>query len=415
MDIDLSPEDLAFRGEVRTFLAANLPQSVKDGTAASPTVFVEPDIGQHWNAVLHAQGWLAYQWPKEFGGTGWNPVRRYVFEKECALAGAPNITVLGLKLVAPVIYTFGTPEQKATYLPRILSGEDYWCQGFSEPGSGSDLASLQTRALLSADGSHYIVNGSKIWTTHAHWANRMFALVRTDADVKKQAGISFLLIDMTTPGVSVRPILTLAGDHEVNQVFLEDVKVPVADRIGEEGDGWQLAKFLLENERGGSCHAPKLGYDLAQVEMIAADETDGLGGALADDRDWKRRVARIRLSVQALEMIELKILADVTKGRMPGPQTSLTKLLASNLRQDIDLLAVDALARRDCSLTQQGHSMATTPLPRFIRAQRKLLARAISTAEPGRFSAAPTKSSPRSSPRPFWDSRHMTSNNNRVG
>jgi alkylation response protein AidB-like acyl-CoA dehydrogenase len=343
MDIDLSPEDLAFRGEVRAFLAANLPQAVKDGTAASPTVFVEPDIGQQWNAVLHAHGWLAYQWPKEFGGTGWSPLRRYVFEKECALAGAPNLTVLGLKLVAPVIYTFGTPEQKATYLPRILSGEDYWCQGFSEPGSGSDLASLQTRAVLSADGRHYIVNGSKIWTTHAHWANRMFALVRTDANVKKQAGISFLLIDMTIPGVSVRPILTLAGDHEVNQVFLEDVKVPVADRVGEEGDGWQLAKFLLENERGGSCHAPKLGYDLAQVEVIAADEANGLGGALADDRDWKRRVARIRLSVQALEMIELKILADVTKGRVPGPQTSLTKLLASNLRQDIDLLAVDAL------------------------------------------------------------------------
>lgn len=343
MDIDLSPADLAFREEVRAFLADNLPESVKNGAAASPTVFVEPDIGQHWNAVLNARGWLAYQWPKEHGGPGWSPVQRYIFEKECALAGAPNLTVLGLKLVAPVIYTFGTPDQKNTYLPRILSGEDYWCQGFSEPGSGSDLASLQTRAELSADGSHYIVNGSKIWTTHAHWANRMFTLVRTNPDVKKQAGISFLLIDMTMPGVSVRPILTLAGDHEVNQVFLEDVKVPVADRVGEEGDGWKLAKFLLENERGGSCHAPKLAYDLAQVEETAAAEPDGSGGALADDRDWKRRVARIKLSVQALEMIELKILADVAKGRAPGPQTSLTKLLASNLRQDIDLLAVDAL------------------------------------------------------------------------
>ena len=319
MDIDLSPADLAFRDEVRAFLGANLPQSVKDGAAASPTVFVEPDIGQHWNAVLNARGWLAYQWPKEHGGPGWSPVQRYIFEKECALAGAPNLTVLGLKLVAPVIYTFGTPDQKSTYLPRILSGDDYWCQGFSEPGSGSDLASLQTRAQLSADGSHYIVNGSKIWTTHAHWANRMFTLVRTNPDVKKQAGISFLLIDMTMPGVSVRPILTLAGDHEVNQVFLEDVKVPVADRVGEEGDGWKLAKFLLENERGGSCHAPKLAYDLAQVEEIAAGEPDGCDGALANDRDWKRRVARIRLQVQALEMIELKILADVAKGPRTRP------------------------------------------------------------------------------------------------
>ncbi|MDF8332658.1 acyl-CoA dehydrogenase family protein [Novosphingobium cyanobacteriorum] len=343
MDIELSPEDLAFRDEVRAFLAENLPQDVIDGAAASPTVFVEPDIGQKWNAILNAKGWLGYQWPVEAGGTGWSPVQRYIFEKECALAGAPNLTVLGLKLVAPVIYTFGTPDQKATYLPRILSGEDYWCQGFSEPGSGSDLASLQTRATLSADGSHYVVNGSKIWTTHAHWANRMFTLVRTNPDVKKQAGISFLLIDMNQPGVSVRPILTMAGDHEVNQVFLEDVKVPVQDRVGEEGDGWKLAKFLLENERGGSCHAPKLGYDLEQVEKIAAGQSDGHGGMLADDRDWKRRVAKARLGVLSLEMIELKILSEIAKGRPPGPQTSLCKLLASNLRQEVDLLALDAL------------------------------------------------------------------------
>lgn len=341
MDIDLSPEELAFRDEVRAFLAENLPAEVKDGAAASPTVFVEPDIGQRWNAVLNAKGWLAYQWPKEVGGTGWTPTQRYIFEKECALAGAPNLTVLGLKLVAPVIYTFGTPAQKAKYLPKILSGEDYWCQGFSEPGSGSDLASLQCRATLSDDGTHYKLNGSKIWTTHAQWANKMFALVRTDANVKKQAGISFLLVDMNQPGVSVRPLLTLAGDHEVNQVFLEDAIVPVEDRVGEEGDGWKLAKFLLENERGGSCHSPKLEYDLAQIEQAARDEPDGRGGSLADDTDWKRRVGKVRLGIQSLEMIELKILSEIAKGRAPGPQTSLCKLLASNLRQDVDLLAVD--------------------------------------------------------------------------
>ncbi|NLR70393.1 acyl-CoA dehydrogenase [Novosphingobium sp. ERN07] len=341
MDIDLSPEELAFRDEVRAFLAANLPAEVKDGAASSPTVFVEPDIGQRWNAVLNEKGWLGYQWPKDVGGTGWTPTQRYIFEKECALAGAPNLTVLGLKLVAPVIYTFGTPEQKAKYLPRILSGEDYWCQGFSEPGSGSDLASLQCRAVLSADGTHYVLNGSKIWTTHAHWANKMFALVRTNPEGKKQAGISFLLVDMNQPGVTVSPLLTLAGDHEVNQVFLEDVIVPVEDRIAEEGDGWKLAKFLLENERGGSCHSPKLEYDLTQIESAAADEGDGRGGKLADDTDWKRRVAKVRLGIQSLEMIELKILSEVAKGRPPGPQTSLCKLLASNLRQDVDLLAVD--------------------------------------------------------------------------
>ena len=341
MDINLSPEELAFRDEVRAFLAAKLPSEIKDGAAASPTVFVEPDIGQRWNAILNEKGWLGYQWPVEAGGTGWSPVQRYIFEKECALAGAPNLTVLGLKLVAPVIYTFGTPEQKAKYLPRILSGEDYWCQGFSEPGSGSDLASLQCRATLSDDGTHYKLNGSKIWTTHAHWANKMFALVRTDTEGKKQAGISFLLVDMNQPGIQVRPLLTLAGDHEVNQVFLEDVIVPVEDRVAQEGDGWKLAKFLLENERGGSCHSPKLEYDLGQIENAAAHEPDGRGGVLADDAEWKRRMAKVRLGIQSLEMIELKILSEVAKGRPPGPQTSLCKLLASNLRQDVDLLAVD--------------------------------------------------------------------------
>jgi alkylation response protein AidB-like acyl-CoA dehydrogenase len=339
MDIDYSPEDAAFRDEVRAFLAAELPAAVRAGAAASPTVFVEPDVGQTWNAVLNAKGWLGYQWPKEHGGTGWPPLWRYIFEKECALAGAPNLTVLGLKLVAPVIWTFGTAEQKAFYLPRILSGEDYWCQGFSEPGSGSDLASLQCKAVR--DGDNYILNGSKIWTTHAHHASRMFCLVRTDPDARKQAGISFLLVDLKQPGISVRPILSAAGDHEVNQVFLEDVVVPVSERVGDEGQGWTIAKFLLENERGGSCHAPKLCYDLDRLEEASHSESDGRGGSLADDPQWRRRLARARLSAQALEMIELKIISEIAKGRRPGPQTSLTKLLASNLRQDIDLLAVD--------------------------------------------------------------------------
>ena len=343
MDIDLSQSETAFRDEVRTFLKDHLPEHIRSGAAASPTVFVEPDIGESWNAVLNRQGWLAYQWPEVHGGTGWTPVQRYIFEKECALAGAPNLTVLGLKLVAPVIYSFGDDAQKAHYLPRILSGEDYWCQGFSEPGSGSDLASLQCRAVRVSDcnGDRYIVNGSKIWTTHAHLANRMFCLVRTDNGGRKQQGISFLLVDLKQPGISIRPILTLAGDHEVNQVFLEDVVVPASDLVGAEGDGWRIAKFLLENERGGSCHAPKLSHDLDQLAAAAADEPDGRGGRLADDPQWRRRVASLRLRGPALEMIELKILADIAKGRPAGPQTSLTKLLASNLRQDIDLAAVD--------------------------------------------------------------------------
>lgn len=339
MDLDFSPQELAFRDEVRAFLNDNLTPRLRDGAAMSPGVFVEPDIGQDWNAVLHAKGWLTYQWPEHAGGPGWSPVQRYIFEKECALAGAPGLTVLGLKLVGPVIYSFGTEAQKALYLPRILSGEDYWCQGFSEPGSGSDLASLQCRA--ERRGDKYIINGSKIWTTHAHHANRIFCLVRTDQKTKRQAGISFLLIDMRQPGVSVRPILTLAGDHEVNQVFFDNAEAPVSDLVGEEGQGWAIAKFLLENERGGSCFGPRLLATLDRIEAAAKDEPGGDGQVLAGTRDWKRRLAKLRLSAQALEMIELRILADIAKGREPGPQTSLAKLLVSTLTQEIDLLALD--------------------------------------------------------------------------
>ena len=314
--------------------------------------------------TLNRQGWLSYQWPEDVGGTGWTPTQRYIFEKECALAGAPNLTVLGLKLVAPVIFNFGTDEQKEKYLPRILSGEDYWCQGFSEPNAGSDLASLQTRAVR--EGDRYILNGSKIWTTHAHWANRMFVLARTDPDVKKQAGISFLLVDLDQPGISVRPILTLAGDHEVNQVFMENVEVPVSDLIGEEGQGWTIAKFLLENERGGSCHAPKLNYDLDQLLKLSREMSDGNGGRLADERDWRRRVARLKLEAQSLEMIELKILSRIARGENPGPLTSLTKLIASNLRQDIDLLAVDLFGPAGLQLPTARPLYGDNAPPAFI-------------------------------------------------
>jgi alkylation response protein AidB-like acyl-CoA dehydrogenase len=339
MDLGFSPHELAFRDEVRAFLAESLPDHLKSGMAASPSVFVEPDIGQEWQAILSRKGWLGYQWPVEVGGTGWTPVQRYIFEKECALAGAPGLTVLALKLLAPVVIAFGTPAQKARLLPRVLSGEDYYCQGFSEPGSGSDLASLQTRGIL--NGDHYLINGSKMWTTHAHHANKMFALVRTEAEAKKQAGISFLLIDMDQPGVTIRPILTLGGDHEVNQVFFDNAVARVDDRLGAPGEGWAIAKFLLENERGGSCFAPKLLADLNAVDAAAASEPDGHGGIVADGSEWKRRIGRIRLEAQALEIIELRILADIAKGRPPGPQTSLVKLLSSNLRQKVDLAWMD--------------------------------------------------------------------------
>lgn len=341
MDMDFSKEDLAFREEVRDFLEANLPEHLKDGARRTPGVFVEPDIGMEWHRILYQKGWVAYHWPKEDGGTGWSPTQKFIFEKECALAGAPSISILGLRLVGPVICAFGTPEQKARFLPGILSGEDYWCQGYSEPGSGSDLASLKTSARL--EGDHYIVNGSKIWTTHAHHADWIFALVRTNPDVKKQAGISFLLIEMDQPGVEVTPIVSMSGDHEVNQVFFSDARGRVENRIGEEGQGWTIAKFLLENERGGSCFAPRLLQSIDNLAALADTQPSGVNGAMGHDAGFRDRLARVRLDAEALEVTELRILADLAKGRPPGPQTSLVKILGSNIGQEIDTLRLELL------------------------------------------------------------------------
>lgn len=341
MDMDFSPRDLAFRDEVRQFLKDNLPDHLKDGARRTPGVFVEPDIGMEWHRILNEKGWLAYHWPKEDGGTGWTPTQKFIFEKECALAGAPALSILGLRLVGPVICEFGTPEQKARFLPRILSGEDYWCQGYSEPGSGSDLASLKTSARR--EGDKYIVNGSKIWTTHAHHADWIFALVRTDSSGKKQQGITFLLIPMDQPGVEVTPILSMSGDHEVNQVFFSDAETSVDNRIGEEGAGWSIAKFLLENERGGSCFAPRLLQSIAKLEELARTQPSGVNGAVAHDPRFRDKLARARLDAEALEVTELRILAELAKGRAPGPQTSLVKMLGSNIGQEIDTLRLELL------------------------------------------------------------------------
>ena len=339
MNMAFSLEDLAFREEVRAFLAKNLPERLRDGAARTPGVFVEPDIGTEWQRILHDKGWLAALWPKEDGGTGWTTTQRYLFDKECALAGAPMVSVLGLKLVGPVICKFGTPEQKARFLPRILSGEDAWCQGYSEPGSGSDLASLKTRAV--SDGDSYRVTGSKIWTTHAQYADWIFCLARTDPEARPQAGISFLLIPMDQPGISVTPIITLAGDHEVNAVFLDDAVTSVDNLIGAEGQGWTIAKSLLDTERGGSCYAPRMLVQLDRLTLLAGEQSSGVNGPLSHDPDLRKRIALLRLEVEALETTELRILADIEAGKSVGPKSSLTKLIASGLIQRIDQLEMD--------------------------------------------------------------------------
>ena len=336
MDIRFTDEELRFRDEVRAFLSDHLSERLRAGAQATPTVFAEPDIGREWQHILYEKGWVGYFWPVEFGGMNWTPIQRYIFEKECADAHAPELPGLSLKLVAPVLHHFGTAEQQANYLPKILSGEHYWCQGFSEPGSGSDLASLKTRAAR--DGDHWIVSGSKLWTTHAHFADHMFCLARTNPEVKAQAGISFFLIDMNQPGIEVRPIHGLAGDHEVNAVFLDDVIVPADDLVGAEGQGWTIAKFLLENERGGSCHAPALIADLARIRTMAATAPADDAASMADDPLFVAALCRAEFEAQALETTELRILSEIAQGKPPGPQTSLIKLVASNLKQDIGTL-----------------------------------------------------------------------------
>ena len=330
MDLALSPAQLGFREEVRRFLDTALTPAMRRGAALTSGVFAEPDVYRDWQAALEAKGWLTYFWPASAGGPGWSAVERWIFETECARAGAPILPGMGLKLVGPVLYTYGTPGQRDRFLPALRSGEHVWAQGFSEPGSGSDLASLRTRAVC--DGDDYVVTGQKIWTTQAQFANWLFALVRTDATVKPQAGISFVLIDMASPGVTVRPILSASGDHELNEVFLDDVRVPVANRIGGEGEGWGIAKFLLENERGGTGYAPQLLADLDRLVAAAAP----MGALLAD------RAVRLRLEAEALEMTELRTLFEIEDGRAPAPRSLAVKLIASEIRQGIEALAVDA-------------------------------------------------------------------------
>jgi acyl-CoA dehydrogenase len=333
----LDADDLAFRDEVRAFLRERLTDDLVRATRLNTSVFSEPDVCLRWQQSLFERGWVAPAWPVEHGGAGWSLVRRWIFETELARAGAPPLSPLGLRMAGPVIMRFGTPEQRARWLPRMLSGEDVWCQGYSEPGSGSDLASLKTRAVR--DGDAYVVDGTKIWTTHAHHADMMFALVRTGADsARRQDGISFLLIDMRTPGITVRPIRSASGDHEVNQVFFDDVRVPKAGLIGEENMGWTIAKYLLEFERGGAIAAARLRATLERVVALADAR-----GAL-DDADLALAVSAVEVDVDALEATELRVMATMQVGQNPGGLvSSMLKLRWSELQQAITRLAVRAL------------------------------------------------------------------------
>ena len=340
MNLDLSPEDRAFRDEVRAFLDKSLTPELREAGRRTTSVFTEKCMSLAWQRILNTKGWVAPSWPKEYGGTGWNEMQRYIFARECARAGAPSLAPMGLRMVAPVIMRYGTDAQKAFYLPRILSGEDYWCQGYSEPGSGSDLASLKLRA--ESDGDDYVLTGSKIWTTHAHCANRIFLLARTRLDGKPQVGITFLLVDMDQPGISVKPIITLAREHEVNEVFFESVRVPKRNRIGEENDGWTVAKYLLEFERGGGS-AAGLKVALARLRALACSERGDDGRSLIEDERFNAKLAEAEILVDTIEMTEHRVMSALATGKNPGPASSMLKVQGTEAMQRLDTLAIEAV------------------------------------------------------------------------
>jgi alkylation response protein AidB-like acyl-CoA dehydrogenase len=342
MDLALKPEHKAFADEVRAFVHKNLSPATREKTFSGK--HYDRDDHMVWQQTLGRQGWLAYTWPRKYGGPGWDVTQRFLFENVLAEEGAPRIIPFGVKMVGPVIYTFGSDAQKERFLPGIRQSTVSWCQGYSEPGAGSDLANLRTRAVRANDqgGDHYIVNGQKTWTSFAHWGDWIFCLVRTNPDAKPQEGISFLLIDMKTPGVTVRPIIMLDGAHHVNDVFLDNVRVPVANRIGKEGEGWTCAKFLLANERLGIAEVPASKRGVRSLRDIARSEP-AEGATLAHDPAFTAQIADLDLQVQALEMSELRALSAMAQGGAPGPEVSTLKIRGSEIQQRIAELAMEAV------------------------------------------------------------------------
>jgi acyl-CoA dehydrogenase len=354
LDLLLNPEDLAFRAEVRRFLGDNVTPEMRRAIDLTTGFIVEPHVVRELYRALDRKGWSVPHWPIEFGGTGWSPVKRYIFDLEFGSAGAAAYNTSGSHFVGPVIIRYGTQAQKDKYLPRIRSGEDYWAQGYSEPGSGSDLASLKTRA--EPDGDDYVVSGQKIWTTMGHHANRLFALVRTSSVGKRQDGITFLLIDMDAPGVDVRPIIGNGGDHEFNEIFFNDVRVPKSNRIGEENRGWEIAKYLLEFERGGRVLAGHVRAHFASlVRLVAA--------RCPDDGAIRTRLAEIGTDLDAMEMIDISVLSTLQAGGNPGPISSLLKLRWSEIRQAIAELAVDAVGSEALRWRPERPLYVTLQLP----------------------------------------------------
>lgn len=388
---------IQFTDEVRTFLAENLTPDLKRAGELCAGIYADQPIALEWHRILFRQGWSTPSWPVEYGGTAWSLEQHAIFQRELTLASAPVVTPNSTRMVGPVVIAFGTGEQKAHYLPRIRSGDDWWAQGYSEPGAGSDLASLQCRAVR--DGDHYVISGTKIWTTHAQWSNKIFCLVRTDNSGKQQQGITFLLFDIDLPGIEIRPLISISGDHEFNQVFFDNVRVPISGLLGVENDGWTVAKYLLQHERGGS-YSPGLRTRLDLLKSFAKQETSGASYPLISDTDFSKKIAAAEIDLSVLESFEQKIFSAVNKGQPIGTISSVIKVRGTEMRQRITELFLEAagyyglpyqpeVRAYDSNLAPVGSTIAATVLPQYLNdraasiyagsneIQRNIIAKAI--------------------------------------
>ncbi len=344
MDLSYSPEETAFRGEVREWLAANLPDDIRGKVVGYQGLAKDDYI--RWHKILAAKGWSVPHWPTEWGGTGWNITQRYIYDEEFGLAGAPGLPPFGPAMCASVLHRFGTPEQKARFLPRIREGDDFWVQGYSEPGAGSDLAAVKTRAerVSTSSGDHYLINGQKIWTTLGQYGDWIFCLVRTDSSAeKRQEGISFVLMDMKSPGVTVRPLILMDGGHEVNEIFFDDVKVPIENLVFEENKGWTVAKYLLGHERMGSGNVGGSRRELAALRALAAREMKN-GKPLLQDTRFRDRLSRVEIELEALEITSMRFLDKMRRsGQPPGADVSMLKIRGTEVQQAITELMMQAV------------------------------------------------------------------------
>ena len=370
MDLRYTEEDIAFRREVQDFLKDNLPERIRRIMVEGE--HLDKEMMRSWTRILHDKGWAVPHWPQAYGGTGWGPMKQYILLEELQKYPAPVPLPFGVNMVGPVIYTFGNEAQRKRYLARIARLDDWWCQGFSEPGAGSDLASLTTRAVR--DGDHYVVNGQKTWTTLAQYADWIFCLVRTDPAAKKQEGISFLLIDMKTPGIEVRPIATIDGGREINEVFLTDVRVPVDNLVGEENRGWDYAKFLLGNERANIARVGMSKQRIARIRELAATEMSG-GRPLIEDPHFRAKLAAVEIELKALEITQLRVVATEAKrgnaGR-PDPASSILKIKGSQIQQATTRLLMEVMGPN--AMPYQPHEAAGRNEPALVPAHAAMAA-----------------------------------------